>query len=63
MANHRRASAAAPSVVVASACAFAIIATQVAGKAARDALFLTNFDISALPLVLMASALLSIVVV
>jgi hypothetical protein len=63
MANQRRASAAAPSVVVASACAFAIIATQVAGKAARDALFLSNFDISALPLVLMASALLSIVVV
>jgi ATP/ADP translocase len=37
-----------------------MIATQVAGKATRDALFLTHFDISALPLVLMASALLSI---
>jgi ATP:ADP antiporter, AAA family len=52
--------AGAASVATASACAFAMIATQVAGKATRDALFLTNFDISALPLVLMASALLSI---
>jgi hypothetical protein len=47
-------------VAIASACAFAIIATQVAGKATRDALFLTNFDITALPLMLMASALISI---
>lgn len=52
--------AAAASLVTASVCAFAIIATQVAGKATRDTLFLTNFDISALPLALMASALLSI---
>lgn len=59
MASSGRPSAAA-SVATASACAFAIIATQVAGKATRDALFLTNFDISALPLALMASALLSI---
>lgn len=50
----------AASVLTASACAFAIIATQVAGKATRDALFLTNYDISALPMMLMASALLSI---
>jgi hypothetical protein len=40
-----------------------MIATQVAGKAARDALFLTNFPVSALPLVLIASAALSIVAV
>lgn len=60
MAKSRGPSAAAPSVVAASACAFAIIATQVAGKALRDALFLTNFHVSALPLVLIASALLSI---
>jgi ATP/ADP translocase len=60
MASSGRPSAAAPSVVAASACAFAIIATQVAGKATRDALFLTNFHVSALPLVLIASALLSI---
>ena len=37
-----------------------MIATQVAGKAARDALFLSNYHISALPLVLVVSALLSI---
>jgi len=48
------------SLTTASACAFAIIATQVAGKATRDTLFLTNFDISALPVMLIASALLSI---
>lgn len=60
MASTGRPVGAAPSVVTASVCAFAIIATQVAGKATRDALFLTNFDISALPLVLVASALLSI---
>ena len=53
-------SAASTSVAIASVCAFAMIATQVAGKATRDALFLSNFDISALPLVLMASAVLSI---
>ncbi len=60
MANAERGPAAAVPVVIASVCAFGIIATQVAGKAARDALFLTEFDISALPLVLIASALISI---
>ncbi|MCI0451925.1 MAG: hypothetical protein L0Z51_05960 [Candidatus Latescibacteria bacterium] len=60
MASSGRASAPATLVVTASVCAFAMIATQVAGKAARDAFFLTHFDISALPLVLMASALASI---
>ncbi len=49
-----------PSVFTAAVCAFAIIATQVASKTTRDALFLTHFDISALPLVLIASALISI---
>ena len=38
-----------------------MIATQVASKAARDALFLTHFPVSALPLVLIAAAALSIV--
>jgi ATP:ADP antiporter, AAA family len=59
MASSGRPSATA-AVAIASACAFAIIATQVAGKTTRDTLFLTNFDVSALPLVLMASALISI---
>lgn len=52
--------AAGTSIVTASVCAFAMIATQVAGKATRDALFLSHFDISALPVVLIASAVLSI---
>lgn len=60
MANAERHREAGSPVVTASVCAFGIIATQVAGKAARDALFLTEFDISSLPLILMASALISI---
>jgi len=63
MASSRRPSAAGASVLTASVCAFAIIATQVAGKAARDAFFLTHFGISALPLMLIVSALVSIGVV
>jgi ATP:ADP antiporter, AAA family len=51
------------SAVAASTCAFAVIASQVAGKAMRDALFLSQFDISALPLVLIVSASLSITAV
>ncbi|HPD71964.1 MAG TPA: MFS transporter [Candidatus Krumholzibacteria bacterium] len=37
-----------------------MIATQIAGKAVRDALFLSNYPISTLPLVLVISAVLSI---
>ena len=55
----RRVPAAGP-VVTASVCAAVMIATQVAGKTARDALFLTNFAVANLPLVLISSALLSI---
>ena len=40
-----------------------MIATQVAARATRDALFLSHFDISALPLVLIAAAVLSIMAV
>ncbi len=54
-----RPAAAAP-ITIAAICASAMIATQVAGKTARDALFLTNFPVSALPLVLIAAAVLSI---
>src|SRR5678810_164661 len=54
-----RPAAAAP-ITIAAISAFAMIATQVAGKTARDALFLTNFPVSALPLVLIAAAVLSI---
>jgi len=41
-------------------CAALAIAQQVAGKAARDALFLSAFDIAALPAMLAVSALFSI---
>jgi hypothetical protein len=41
----------------------AMIAQQVAGKATRDAMFLTNFDVTNLPMMMAASAVLSIVVV
>jgi ATP:ADP antiporter, AAA family len=44
----------------AAVCAALAIAQQVAGKAARDALFLSAFDISALPVMLVVSALASI---
>ena len=37
-----------------------MIAQQVAGKATRDALFLTSFDVTTLPLMMAASAVLSI---
>ena len=60
MANAERRRETGSPVITASVCAFGIIATQVAGKAARDALFLTEFNISSLPLILMASALISI---
>ena len=44
-------------------CAAAVTAQFVAGKATRDALFLTSHDIGALPVMLMATALVSIVLV
>ena len=49
-----------PSVAAAMLCSGVVTAQFIAGKATRDALFLTSFNVSALPLVLMASALLSI---
>ncbi len=47
-------------VFVTALCAVLLIAQQVAGKATRDALFLTSFDISALPVMLVVAAFLSI---
>jgi hypothetical protein len=46
--------------MVAAVVSAAMIAQQVAGKATRDALFLTSFDVTALPSMMAASALLSI---
>lgn len=53
----------APAAIGTRAAAFtsaALIAHQVAGKAARDALFLSSFDVSALPAVMAAGAVLSL---
>lgn len=53
-----------PSVVLAAMlCAAAMIAQQVAGKAARDGIFLSTYDITLLPVMLSVSALASILVV
>jgi ATP:ADP antiporter, AAA family len=48
-----------PAVAAASVVAATLVAQQVAGKAARDALFLTAFNISSLPAMMIASAALS----
>lgn len=50
------------SVVAAGLTAAAMIAHQVAGKAARDALFLDAFPVTSLPVMLAASAIVSILV-
>ena len=43
--------------------AVVMIAQQVAGKATRDALFLSNFDVTVLPRVVIVSALFSVIAV
>lgn len=50
-------------VPAATACAFAMITCQVAGKAVRDALFLSSFGIDALPRMIVGASLLTIVAV
>ena len=52
-----------PSVVPAMIGAAAVTAQFVSGKAVRDALFLTSLDLSALPAMLMATSLCSILIV
>lgn len=47
-------------VLAAATCAGAVIASQIAGKAARDAIFLSHFPVRNLPLLLAISAALSI---
>ena len=49
--------------VLATASAVMIIAFQVAGKAVRDAFFLSNYDVTLLPVMLMAASAFSIVTV
>lgn len=48
--------------VIAAVVSAAMIANQVAGKAARDALFLSRFDVTALPAMMAVAALLSLAV-
>ena len=52
-----------PGSLVAAATAGGIIAQQVAGKAVRDALFLSSFHVRSLPLVMAAAAVLSLVAI
>jgi hypothetical protein len=48
---------------IAAICAGLLIATQVAGKATRDALFLSNFPVERLPLMVGAAGILSLMLV
>jgi AAA family ATP:ADP antiporter len=49
--------------LLAAVCSTALITEQVGGKATRDALFLSSFGISALPTMLMISAVVSMAIV
>src|SRR6476646_8485020 len=51
------------SVVTAMMCAAAVTAQFVGGKATRDALFLTSLDVTALPAMLVATSIFSILLV
>jgi ATP:ADP antiporter, AAA family len=51
----------APAAAAAAAAATAIIAFQIAGKATRDALFLSTFGVASLPTMVIAAAVLSAV--
>lgn len=52
-----------PAVLAAATASAAMIAFQVAGKATRDALFLSSFPVTSLPLMVIASAVISLLVV
>ena len=47
-------------VGVATVCAFLLVAHQVAAKAVRDALFLSHFDVTRLPRLVMTASVVSI---
>ena len=53
----------APAVTTAMVCAAAVGAQFVAGKAARDALFLANLNVTALPAMVVATAGFSILLI
>ncbi len=46
----------------AAVCAAAVVAGQIAGKAARDALFLSNFDVTFLPPMIIGASVVSVIV-
>jgi len=52
-----------PAVLAAAIASAAMIASQVAGKATRDALFLSSFPVTRLPLMVMTSAVISLLVI
>ena len=52
-----------PAVLAAATASAAMIAFQVGGKATRDALFLSSFPVTRLPLMVMTSAVISLLVV
>jgi len=56
-------SAADVAALLATVCSTTLIAEQVGGKATRDALFLSSFNISALPTMLMISAVVSLAII
>src|SRR5262245_64848907 len=51
------------STFIAMCCAAAVIAQFISGKATRDALFLTSLDPTALPMMLIATAVFSMLLV
>jgi AAA family ATP:ADP antiporter len=52
-----------PGAILATIASASMIAQQVAGKAARDAMFLSNFSVTTLPIVMATAAVLSLGVV
>jgi hypothetical protein len=52
-----------PAIVIAMICSGAVSAQFIAGKATRDALYLANLDVTTLPMIVVATAVLSIVLV
>jgi hypothetical protein len=52
-----------PAIVIAMICSGAVSAQFIAGKATRDALYLANLDVTTLPVIVVATAVLSILLV
>ena len=52
-----------PAVIIAMICSAAVSAQFIAGKATRDALYLANLDVTTLPTMVIATAVVSILLV